>query len=193
MKTSILIAFCIAAITSSAQFKPGYYFTKEGVKVKGLLKFQYDKGGLLTDKSDGDCTVFFKLTKTAKRQKFTAKDICCFVIAKDSFAVIKNFELNPITRYPLDFAKVLEVGKINLYLYYSAVHPKGVTRTITDWFIEKDGKVDRLNRKNFKKMLPAYLSDYPALAIGIQNKSLKFRDAEKIIRAYDDHFISTRN
>jgi len=188
MKNKILIlSLCLVVQVCFGQFKSGYYFTKDGRKINGLLKFQYNKGGLLTNKSDGDCTLTFKKEKGDKKIVFKADDICCFVIEKDSFAIIRNFRLNSFAYYPQDFAKVLVAGRINLYSYYSTVSEKGVPRTIEDWFIEKGGKMDKLTRRSFKKLMPVYLDDYRDLIIEIKNNSLRYKDIERILKLYNQH------
>ena len=170
-----------------AQFKDGYYYKKDGTKVNGLLRFNYG-GNAFTDKSDGDCTVTYKSDKQGKKTKLTTNDICCFVIEKDSFAIIKNFKLNLLASYPQDFAKVIGAGKINLYMYYSTRQgPYGIYTTITEWVIEKDGKVDKLTKKKFKELMPTYLSDYPGLLNTITNNKLDYHDSENIIKLYNDY------
>lgn len=172
------------------QFKEGHYYKTDGTKVTGLLRFNYG-GNLFTDKSDGDCSVTYRNDKGGKKIKLTTKDICCFVIEQDSFAIIQNFRLNAFSTYPQDFAKVIQSGKINLYLYYSTVQQGqyGVS-TVTDWVIEKDGQVDKLTRKIFRELLPTYLSDYPELLSQINNEQLKYDDSERIIKMYNE-FMKT--
>jgi hypothetical protein len=148
----LLIILALFSFTKSfGQFKEGYYFTKDGKKISGLLRLNYG-GNLFTDKSDGDCSLSFRETKNSKKQKFTTNEICCFVIEKDSFQQQYGFA------------------------------------TITDWVIEKDGKVDKLNKKKFKELMPVYLSDYPELAEKVINKTFDYDDTEKIVKNYNDYF-----
>lgn len=186
-KVLLLFVFLASVTRLMAQFKEGYYYTKEGKKIEGLLRFNYG-GSLFTDKSDGDCSLSFKENKSAKKKKFTTNDICCFVIEKDSFAIIKNFRLSAVVYYPQDFAQVIESGKIKLYMYFSVIKEQYGTSTITQWVIEKDGKVDKLTNKKFKELMPIYLSDYPELAEKIKNKTLQYEDSPKIINDYNAHF-----
>src|SRR5437879_4286581 len=115
-KLRILKSFFFLLLLSTSaysQFKEGHYYTKDGKRIDGLLDFRFG-GNLFTNKSDGDCSLAFKADKKSKKQRFTTNDICCFVIEKDSFAIIRNFRLNGFVSYPQDFAKVIEHGKINL-------------------------------------------------------------------------------
>lgn len=189
---TILILLTLLQFNAAGQFKSGHYYKKDGTKISGLIKFNYG-GNVFTDKSDGDCSISFKSDKKGKKAKLTTNDICCFVIEKDSFAIIKNFRLNALVTYPQDFAKVLESGKINLYLYYSTVQSGGgqyggVVSTVTDWVVEKDGKADKLTKKKFKELIPTYLNDYPELLDKIKNDQLNYEDSEKIIKMYNDHW-----
>jgi len=186
---SLVLTFTSVALAQQSEsFGPGHYYTKDGVKRSGLLRFNYG-GNLFTDKSDGDCSLTFKTDKKAKKEKFTTNDICCFVIKKDSFAIIKNFKLNAFAKYPQDFAKVIEMGKISLYMYYATVNQGqfGVV-TVTDWVIEKDGTTTKLTRKQFRELMPDYLQDYPELLAKFQSKELKYDDAPHIIKEYNLYF-----
>ena len=189
---SVLILLILLQSNASGQFKSGHYYKKDGSKISGLIRFNYG-GNALTDKSDGDCSISFKPDKKGEKVKLTTNDVSCFVIEKDSFAIIKNFRLNAFVTYPQDFAKVLECGKINLYLYYSLL-PAGYVQlgnldsTVTDWVVEKDGKADKLTKKIFKALMPLYLSDYPELLDRINNDELHYEDSEKIIKLYNEHW-----
>jgi hypothetical protein len=185
----LILSLSLAGHVCFGQFKSGYYFAKDETKINGLLKFQYNKSGLLTNKLDGDCTLAFKKEKGGKRVVLTTDDICCFVIEKDSFTVVRNFRLNSFAYYPRDFAKILVAGRINLYSYFSTVSQRGVPRTVKDWLIEKDGKTDKLTRKRFKELMPVYLNDYPELVSEIQNNSLRYKDTEKILKVYNAHSL----
>ncbi len=90
---ALLLTVLFVCHQSYSQYKEGYYYTKDGTKVNGLLRLQYG-GNLFTSKEDGDCFISFKETREDKRVRLTTADICCFVIKNDSFAVIKNFTLN---------------------------------------------------------------------------------------------------
>jgi hypothetical protein len=188
----LLIIMALLHFKAFGQFKEGHYYEKDGRKVTGLLRFNYG-GNAFTDKLDGDCSVTYREDKRGEKVKLTTNDICCFVIEKDSFAVIKNFRLNAFVTYPQDFAKVIQSGKINLYMYYSTVQQGqyGLS-TVTDWVIEKDGKADKLTRKRFRELLPTYLSDYPELMNKIDNDVLNYNDSEKIIKMYNEFMRGAR-
>lgn len=179
---------------SYSQYKEGYYYKKDGTKVEGLLRLEYGDH-LFRSKENGDCFISFKETREDKKARLTTADICCFVIEKDSFAVIKNFDLNFAVSYPQDFAQVLQDGKIKLYLYYSVVSNMGsggmmYSRNVKEWVIEKNGDVEKLTRKVFKRLMPGYLEDYPELKEKVVSKELGYRDTSEIIKQYNEHFAS---
>jgi hypothetical protein len=187
----LLFAVIFFCNYSYSQYKEGYYYTKDGTKVNGLIRLEYGDQ-LFRGKENGDCLISFKEERGEKRVRLTAADICCFVIKNDSFAVIKNFALNFAAFYPQDFAQVLQDGKIKLYMYYSIITTMGSvsvsSRTVKDWVIEKNGKVDKLTRSSFKKLMPDYLEDFPELKEKVESKELGYRDAPEIIKEYNEHF-----
>lgn len=172
-----------------AQFKSGHYYTKDGTKVTGLLRFNYGST-LLASKAYGDCSVIFKTEKKGKKIEFKTNEICCFVIENDSFAIIKNFKPGKLITYPQDFAKVLQSGRINLYHYYTMVgsgNQYGATaNTVKTWIIEKDGKADKLTLNKFYELMPLYLADFPILLEKVNTMQLNYYDAEQVIKMYND-------
>ncbi len=188
MKSTLFFLLALIAGTSAlAQFKEGYFYTKDGAKVEGLLKFHYG-GNFLTDKSDGDCSISYKPTRDAKVTRFTTKYVCCFVIESDSFAIVKNFRFSSFITYPVDFAQVIEPGKINLYRYYSNPQQQYAVGPRIDWGVERDGAAERFSKKQFKKKMPLYLSDYPALAEKVKKKQLRYENLQQIVNMYNEHF-----
>lgn len=180
----LLILVTLIPFKSSGQFKEGHYYRKDGTKETGFIRFNFG-GDSFSKKSDGDCSISFKTDSKGKEIELTTNDICCFVIEKDSFAIIKKFRLNSESYYPQDFAEVIEVGKLNLYRYYTTAPTEFGVRTATVLVIEKDGKVDRLSKKKFKKLLPLYLADTPELLKKIESGQLRYDDAEQIVKMYN--------
>lgn len=58
----------------------------------------------------------------------TTNDISSFVIEGDSFTILKNFKFNHYVTFAQDFAEVKQIGKINLYIYYSLMGGPAVTQ-----------------------------------------------------------------
>ena len=175
---------------SLEKFEPGHYYDSAGNKVTGLLKFKYG-GSAFSSKKDGDCELLFRAEKGEKRQKFNTREIRSFVIGNDSFAIVKNFDLNAFVYYPQDFAKVIESGKINLYLYYATVNSGGQfprTSTVTYYLVEKDGKVVTIKKGILKETLNAFFySDYPDLA-DKYGKKIRISDLPLLTKMYNERF-----
>jgi hypothetical protein len=188
MKKLFLLSFLYLIFCSSTfgqiligNFKKGHYYTKDGTKREGLLRFQYDGK---TDKSDGDCSLDYKAFDKAGKENFTTDDVCCFVIGMDSFATVKNMVWSPMVTYAEDFAQVVETGKMNLYVHWN----KSQQGTYTNWVIGKDKKVEKLTRDQFNDLMPAYLADYPELLKQVQSRDLRFDDIQEIVKKYNAYF-----
>lgn len=161
---------------SLAKWRAGYfYYNKDGKKTEGLLTLvvnDFDK------KIKGAWAVMYKQSKRGEKTKYTTQDICCFVIKEDSFAVIKNITarvddglITPPT-YAMDFAKVVETGKINLYEYSG------------EWVIEKDGgQAEYLTQLHFDVQMAKYIADYPVLLHKLQSHQLEYTNAKDDTRA----------
>src|SRR5688572_7377908 len=99
-------------------FLKGHYYTNDGKKIEGVIKF-----GRATFSAFGSkpSNIKFKADANSKAIKLTAEDISAFVIGKDSFAIVQNIKINSIAgEYTRDFAQVVEVGHINLFVHKSS-------------------------------------------------------------------------
>ena len=173
---------------SNAQFKKGYYYDKENNKVPGLIKLHYG-ATLVNKKSDGYCDITFKETDDGKHTRFTTTDINSFVIGSDSFAIVRDFYMDAYTHFGQDFAEVVETGKINLYRYYTTINFTNYTKTMTVWLVEKNGKINYIDKRRFKnEFANRYLADNPEIITQIKTKDLKFRDMQEIVKLYNDYF-----
>jgi hypothetical protein len=191
MKASFVISLCLfATCTCYSQFKVGRYYTSDGKKVNGLLHLSFRSD--LAAKSDGNCDITFKTHDRGEKVKLTTKDIIGFVIERDSFAIVRNLPLNPFASDAVDFAEVLESGKIMLYNYYNPAKNMNGTLVsssiITVTFIEKDGKLEKLYSRSFKTVLREFIADYPELAKKVDDKILRYDHAREIIKIYNKHF-----
>ncbi len=137
------------------------------------------------DKSNGFCSVSFKKTKNASKQVIGTEDLCCFVIEKDSFATVQNIRLNFKHTFPRDFAKVIQHGDINLNIYYSIIYSQNGSQTVTDWFLVKNGRTEKINRIGFRKSISPFIEDYPELATNMSERKLGYDNIIQIIRSYN--------
>jgi len=207
----VLLIICLVTdafgqINNAPRYKPGYYYTRWGTKVVGFLSFSN------TPSSDDDkeykkqygiCSFYFKYTdeKKAKTERFTTRDVSNFVIEGDSFAILKNIEYVPKLRVKAidqDYVKVVETGKLNLYQYFTAgtsymgPHPSIGRPEGVEWYLEKDGKAERLLVSDFSTQSEEYFSDYPELFDRIKSGGLDYRigkdNVQKMVQLYNAHF-----
>jgi len=190
--TIILLTLFIGChLSVYGQFKKGQYYTHNGEKVEGLLK--YVIGGGNGRKTEGHNYIYFKKYKKIKKKdqiKLTTNEIKSFVIEQDSFAIVKNFSINS-TYYQKDFARVLESGRINFYIHNTSMSthtPNGMMKqTRSVQLIEKNGRVDRLKLKSFKSLMPGYVSDCPELSEKVNSRKLWYDKVRIIIQVYNQH------
>ena len=109
-KLLLLIALCSATITKaqvSDSYATGYYFDADNKKHNGLLKLNSVYSSLE-----------FKTDDNQKPVKLSTQDVIGFVIEKDSFAVVGDYEVPyglSSTTISSSFAKVIKTGEITLY------------------------------------------------------------------------------
>ena len=91
----------------------GYYWDLDGNKNAGTFEMYHSKPTGI-----GTFLKYYNNYSTDKKPlKLTKKNIESFVLGVDSFALIRNFLVTPTIKYLYDFAQVVEIGKINLYLH----------------------------------------------------------------------------
>lgn len=96
------------------QSTPGHYWDLKGNKQEGDLQ-------IYCTTSLGFGT-FIKFSQNGgKRTKITRSEIKSFVIGVDSFTLITDFKPSNLSHYNLDFAEVINVGAINLYIHHRKV------------------------------------------------------------------------
>jgi len=181
MKKNLLLPlFVLICSTAFAQYVEGRYYTHDGQKVEGLVEHVYQARFGKTP----DNYIMFRPEKGAKKTKLTTKDIQSFAIGKDSFVVIKNFELNSMAKYNEDFARVIKSGKINLYLFYTT---KGTDPTpVRVYLAEKNGKIVTMHHKDdLEQNLNTFFGDDKEFARKIQGNKLKGNEIEKIVEEYN--------
>lgn len=97
-------------------YKEGYYYTKSGKKVKGLLRHVYGSYSIFGPQQN---FIRFKFAPGALPEKLGVEDIKAFVIESDSFAIAHKISLSSLNYYESDFVQVVEKGAINLFAHYS--------------------------------------------------------------------------
>jgi hypothetical protein len=120
-KAFFLFLFSLFPLLFFAQSKiPGHYWTKDGHKISGLLKFK--PAGM-----HGGTSKLIYYNEKGKKEKFGPDQLTAFVIEEDSFAVVNQFQKGSNTSFPSDFALVVDTGKINLYQHSRYVYNSGVS------------------------------------------------------------------
>lgn len=122
MKLKLAILFLsVIQITNlfSEEYCKGRYYTSNGEKIEGSILYQKSKLSAIYYKP---CVLKFKTDNNSKPIILENSNIASFVINKESFAIVQNFKM--IYHFGMgvfwgtchqDFAKVVELGKINLY------------------------------------------------------------------------------
>lgn len=154
----------------AAPFLSGHYYTKDGQKVEGLIKFVRASFSVFGSRPS---SIKFKSDSRSKSTSFTPDDILSFVVEKDSFTIIQDFKINSISgEYAKDFVQVIEVGQINLYLHKSASYD-GKIHHENDSFIISSRNKGNLGIWNFNRQrddIANYFSRRPDLVAKILNK-----------------------
>lgn len=187
---AMLLSFSsYSQIRQATAYKECTYYSLDGEKNKGYAKFKY-ADRLFTSRSKGGCQLIFVTDEGFKPEKLGPKDIKGFILAKDSFTVLHNLKVGEMLTYSQDFVRVLETGRINLYIHYSSVQVGNTgTRAVYTWIIDKDQRKERLNNKFFKKELSKkYFQDYPELEEKISYDLLTYDLLRLLIQLYNKKF-----
>ena len=112
-----------------------------------------------------------------RKKKLTKEQVKSFVMGKDSFALIQNFSPSNLAYYGADFAKVVKVGAINLYLHTRRVTQStgsygagigGVSANILTetYVVKKNGSYSYIaifSKKSFTYSFLPVIADFPIL------------------------------
>jgi len=171
-----------------SQYFPGYYYTNAGEKIEGYIK-------------NGPKYISFGLTKESKKRNIGGDEICCYVIGRDSFALVKNLGMNSFGNFRGEFAQVVMKGKLILYIQYYVqerysgpvlmangnMMPGGkVSHKVINYFIAgKDGTIYSVKRRNFSEVMTNLVSDNNALVQEIKSKRVKYSDLLELVGRYN--------
>jgi len=135
---SFLLVTFSTQIASLKSFQNGYYYTREGTKISGLIEFHRATFSVFGSKKSN---IRFKENEEAKLVKLTADDISSFVIGSDSFSIVYNIKINSASgEYARDFAKVIMTGRVNLFVHMSASSDGRSDFENDRYVLSKDGK-----------------------------------------------------
>ncbi len=196
MRRILLLLISVCSVTLSyaqvfdlsAEYKEGYYIDPQKQIHHGLIKF-----------ISGNDFIKFKTGKKDKPLEFTSSAIAGFVIGKDSFAVVRDFEV-PFglagANIPTAFAKVIKTGIVTLYYNSTFVSGgpnmagSGSFSAIIDSYLlqrEADDPVVRVpdNPVKFKKRLSEYFSDHEVINEKIKKGTLTYEHIGQIVEMYN--------
>ena len=189
-----LLLFLLLTICFQAQSKPfskGYYYTQDGEKVEGYIKFKRASFGVFGSRPS---LIKFKSAKKSKAVKLRANQIKAFVVESDSFCVVQNIKINAIQgEYEQDFAKVLVAGPMNLYLHYSSSSDGQRSYSNARFVLSADGSADYFGLWNIKRQredLAPLFDKMPTLAQQIFDKEYDYVDMPKIVKIYNDYMLT---
>jgi hypothetical protein len=169
----ILVVFMLTLYSQNilaTPFEGGYYYTRDGKKTEGLIKFSRATFSVFGSKP---CHIMFKENEEGKTIKLTVDDISSFVIGKDSFTLVYNIKINSIQgEYVKDFAKVVVSGRVNLFIHMSSSSDGRSSYTIDSYVLSKDNKkyLGIWDAKKQREEIADFFSDNTAVKTRILNK-----------------------
>jgi hypothetical protein len=189
----------------------GYVLTRDSVAVKGYLKFE------VGDADRGTKINLYK-KPNEKPQVFYSLELLGYAVKKDTFEILPNDHPLPAApptlikpqRPAMVEAKVLCRGKFLLYeiqetsyalkpgtspagktigtAEHLATSPYEASQYIIYGIMDDEGIMTYVVKDDFIEKMKMLLHDVPDLVTRIENKELKFRGMEQIVKAYNLRF-----
>ena len=169
-------------------YSPGYYYTREGEKVKGWLKCSQNN-------------TYFKFKSNENDKAKTIKPDQCdgYVIGIDSFAVIENFNvqrnLGAFHSDDREYAEVIEkVGTLTFYKHTRA----GLQNSIDTYIVKADSSTDYISfpkgTKKFKDVGTEIFGSFESLRNGFQTEKYETSDIPALVKLlkYKNHYEQQR-
>lgn len=172
------------------QFKRGYYIDNDSNKLAGLIKFNRASLSVF-----GSTPTSIRIKRDNENKKIKIKDMKGFVIEKDSFALISNFKMNSIGgEFKNDFAKVIEIGKINLYMHYCSSYDGQSFHSFDTYVLSKSGSGEYFavyDSVEHKKYLLNLIKENAELTERLNNMSKKewIGEIQNIIKEYNSNIL----
>jgi hypothetical protein len=168
-------------------FVQGYYYDQSNNCIDGLIRFEFNQNNYL----------LFKNSYGEKTRKIKAKDILGFVINGDSFAIVRNFEIDSVfsrakaLRFKEGFAEVVEVGEINLFKHRAIIDFRLINTFLLSRSSEVPQKYLTIRKRDsiwFAKVMSAYIQDDESLSAGVFTKKWQFDQLREIVKQYNENF-----
>jgi hypothetical protein len=193
MAHRFIILICVYLFSRpglAQQYKPGYFITADEKKVKGTIKFKLTEYGYMTTSESIPGQIKFRPEGEKKAILLSASEIRGFVAGKDSFAIIRNFRISESRYFKRDFARVAQLGRINLYIHYSQLPSGRFGVSIKQVYVLVKEKEEisciynRYQRTEFSKLI----ADWPELVTQIEKDRDWFEKIPDLVEKYNRHF-----
>ena len=191
-KLLLLIALC-SATASRAQvsdnYATGYYFDTNHNKHAGLLKLN----GVYSN-------LEFKANEDQKPVKLSTRDVEGFVIGKDSFVVVGDYEVPygfSSTTISSSFAKVIKTGEITLYEVATVIgYDQNAAIIAGSYLLQKNNSSQVIRVPDgagrFKKVMSDYFSESGIVSQYIRSGTFTHDHLLEIVDMYNrEHKVST--
>lgn len=184
-KLLLLLTLCSATLTraqTADSFAKGYYFDANNHKHTGLLK----PNGVYS-------SLEFKTDESQKPLKLTIQDATAFVIGKDSFAVVRDYEVPygfSSTTIAGSFAKVVKTGEVTLYEVAGVIDNNQNPAVITGSYLLQKNNSSQVVRvpdgaTRFKKVLSDYFSESGIISQNIKSGTFTPDNLLEIVDLYN--------
>jgi hypothetical protein len=193
MKSKLLLLMTLGAVTvSQAQmvdsYATGYYFDANNNKHTGLLKLNAVYSSLE-----------FKTDEVQKPVKLSTQEVIAFVMEKDSFTVVEDYEVPygfSSTTISSSFAKVIKTGEVNLYEVATVVGYQQNAAIISGSYLLQKNNSSQVVRvpdgaRGFKNILSDYFSESGIVSQHIKSGTFTHDHLLEIVDLYNrEHTIS---
>ena len=193
MKSKLLLLTTLCAATvSQAQmadsFVQGYYFDSSNNKHTGLLKLN----GVYS-------SLEFRTDDMQKPVKLTTQEVTAFVMEKDSFTVVGDYEVPygfSSTTISSSFAKVIKTGEVTLYEVATVVGYQQNAAIISGSYLLQKNNSSQVVRVpdgavRFKKVLSDYFSESGIISQQIKSGTFTHDHLLEIVDLYNrEHTMS---
>jgi hypothetical protein len=190
-KLLLLIALCAATVSRAQAFDSyasGYYFDTNHNKHTGLLKLNAVYSSLE-----------FKTDEMQTPVKLTTQEVTAFVMEKDSFTVVGDYEVPygfSSTTISSSFAKVIKTGEVTLYEVATVAGYQQNEAIISGSYLLQKNNSSQVMRVpdgavRFKKVLSDYFSESGIVSQQIKSGTFTHDHLLEIVDLYNrEHTMS---
>lgn len=176
---------------AEAKWQRGRYYDNNGKKVEGELNLVPASYSIWTSSPS---RIKFRQGRGVRPETFTPDEVSAFVIGNDSFTVAGPLDINNFAFYVKDFVKVLECGKINLYVHYATTsqsygngvfHNVNLNTLVVQSSSAFSPTVLENGRKKLKEQLADLFADQMEVLQEIENGEVDLKQIPFLVRKYN--------